>query len=389
MSPDETRPSRILFVVTEDWFFVSHFLPMARAAKDKGHDVAVACRVRDHREILEAEGLRVLPLEADRKSLNPVAILGTVQRMRQMMRAERPDIVHLIALRSIIVGGIAARLAGVSRRVFALTGLGLIGAGQGLRSRILRAALRRMIRWIAGRRGAHFLFENRSDPILLGLEPDDRGLCTIVGGAGVNPAALSPAPLPPHPPLRLAMIARMLWSKGPDLAVEAVSRARDAGHQVTLDLYGAPDPANPRSISEAQLDQWGRKDGIRCHGAIRQQDVSRVWAESHAALVPSRGGEGLPRSLLEAAACGRLILTTRVPGCQDFVRDGIEGSVVPADDVAALTAAIIALATHPERLEEQGAAARARLLEGYTEERVGADVANLYQRLLDQRQTAR
>jgi glycosyltransferase involved in cell wall biosynthesis len=377
-----STPPRLLFVVTEDWFFVSHFLPMARAAKAAGMDVAVACRVRDRQSVLEAAGLRVIPLEADRKSLNPFAIIGTMFRMRQLISAERPDIVHLIALRSMIIGGIAARLAGVPKRVFALTGMGLIGAGKDAKSRIIRSLLRHAIRRIAGRQGAHFLFENRSDPILLDLEPDDRGWCTIVGGAGVNPDALSPAPLPAHPPLRLAMVARMLWSKGPDLAVEAVRQARARGYDVTLDLYGAPDPNNPRSIAEAQLDAWSKRDGITCHGAIRQQDVGNVWARSHAALVPSRGGEGLPRSLLEAAACGRAIITTRVPGCEDFVRPGIEGAVVSPDDAAALADAIIQLASQPAQAARQGQAARKRLLEGYTEERVGADVAGLYKRLI-------
>lgn len=382
MTAVPSAPPRLLYVVTEDWFFVSHFLPMARAAKAAGMDVAVACRVRDHRGVLEAEGLRVIPLEADRKSLNPFAVLGTTFRMRALMNSEQPDIVHLIALRSITIGGIAARLARIPKRVFALTGMGLIGAGQDTRSRIIRSLLRRAIRWIAGRQGAHFLFENRSDPIMLGLEPDDRGWCTIVGGAGVNPEALSPSPLPAHPPLQLAMVARMLWSKGPDLAVEAVTQARIRGHDVTLDLYGAPDPNNPRSIAQDQLDTWGKRDGITCHGAIRQQDVAKVWARSHVALVPSRGGEGLPRSLLEAAACGRAIITTKVPGCEDFVRTGIEGAVVPPDNAAALTDAIIRLASHPEQIAIQGKAARERLLEGYTEERVGADVAALYKRLL-------
>jgi hypothetical protein len=222
------RP-KLLFVVTEDWFFCSHFLPMARAALADGFDVAVACRVRDHGEIITALGCRLLPLEADRKTLNPLAVLKTISAMRRLIAAENPDIVHLIALRSIVIGGLAARLEGVSRRVVALTGMGLLGAAATLRAKLARLGIRAFISQIVDGDDTRFLFENRSDPALLGLDPDDRAKVTIVGGAGIDPEVFRPEPLPDQPPLKLAMIARMLWSKGADTAVAAVLKARAAG----------------------------------------------------------------------------------------------------------------------------------------------------------------
>ncbi|HRJ70451.1 MAG TPA: glycosyltransferase, partial [Beijerinckiaceae bacterium] len=224
-SGQPARP-RLLFVVTEDWFFCSHFLPMARAAQADGFDVAVACRVRAHRDRLEAEGLHVIAIEAERRSLNPLAVTGAIARLKSAIAAERPDIVHLIALRAILTGGIAARLAGISRRVVALTGLGFIGAGQGRLAQIARIGVRLAIRWLVDGPRTRFLFENRSDPRLLGLDPDATRKVTIVGGAGVDPEALRPAPLPPMPPLKVALVARMLWSKGVDVAVDAVRQAR-------------------------------------------------------------------------------------------------------------------------------------------------------------------
>jgi glycosyltransferase involved in cell wall biosynthesis len=227
-----------------------------------------------------------------------------------------------------------------------------------------------------------YLFENRSDPALLGLDADDPRKVLIVGGAGVDPAVFSPAERPAAPPLKLAMIARMLWSKGVDTAVEAVRLARAKGADVTLTLVGAPDPDNPRAISAGQLSAWAREPGVVWRGRIPQAEAPHVWAAHHAALLPSRGGEGLPRTLLEAAACGRAILTTDVPGCRDLVRDGVEGFVVPPGDAAALSEAILTLAREPALIASMGQAARARVLAGHTEQGVGEAVLALYRSIV-------
>ncbi len=379
MSSD--RP-KLLFVATEDWFFASHFQPMARAAVAAGFDVAVACRVRAHRDALEAIGCRVLPLEADRKSMNPLSVVGAVGRLRRLMAEERPDIVHLIALRSIVVGGLAARLAGIERRVIALTGMGFLGAADTARALTARAALRKYVRRLADGPKARYLFENRSDPALFGLDPADAGKVVIVGGAGVDPDMFRAGPLPEGGSLQVAMIARMLWSKGPDTAVEAVRLARAQGADIELSLFGAPDPSNPKTVSEAQLEAWSSEPGVTWRGRIAQADVPAVWAAHHVAILPSRGGEGLPRTLLEAASCGRAILTTDVPGCRDLVRNGVEGLVTPPGDAAALAAGLVALARDRALAARMGAAARARVLEGHTEQAVGAAVVSLYQSML-------
>lgn len=371
---------RLVFVVTEDWFFVSHFLPMLRAARRAGFAVTVVTRVRAHREVIEAEGAKVVAFEADRGSLDPRAALRQVGALADILRALSPDIIHCIALRSILTGGLAARRAGIRRLVYALTGLGFLGARQDMAAKAARLALRSVLVGLLGGRGAHYLFENEDDPRRLGLDPGDAARVTIVGGAGIDPEALSATPLPEMPPLKLALVARMLWSKGVDVAVEAVRRARAQGADVTLSLYGAPDPDNPKAIPQETLRGWSQDVGIVWHGPTR--DVAGVWREHHAAILPSRGGEGLPRTLLEAAACGRAILTTDVPGCNRLVRDGIEGAVVPRDDAGALAARLVAWANDPVGVARMGAAARARVLDGFTEDAVGQAVAGLYLRLM-------
>src|SRR3954466_15456528 len=182
---------RLAFIVTEDWFFASHFLPMARAAGELGLEVAVIARVREHRTAIEATGAKVIPLEAERRSLNPMAAGYAAGQLAAVLRAWKPDLVHCIALRPILVGGTAALMAGVSRRVYALTGLGFLGARDDLLGRGARKAIRLLIRGLETK-DTHYLFENPDDPRLLGLDPGDAARVTILGGAGVDPQLFRP-----------------------------------------------------------------------------------------------------------------------------------------------------------------------------------------------------
>lgn len=369
---------KLVFVVTEDWFFVSHFLPMLRAAKELGLAVTVVTRVRAHREVIEAEGARVVSLDTERRSLNPMTAGYAAGQLAAILKAEKADLVHCIALRSILVGGTAAAMAGIGNRVYALTGLGFLGARTDRIGRIAQRAVRLLVRGLQTS-GTRYLFENTDDPRLLGLDPSDPRV-TIVGGAGIDPDALQPVPLPAQPPLKVAVVARMLWSKGVDLAVEAVQKARDRGAAVELSLFGAPDPSNPKAIPEATLKAWSAEPGITWHGPT--QDVASVWRAHHVACLPSRGGEGLPRTLLEAAACGRAIVTTDVPGCRALVRDGVEGRIVPPGDSERLAEALISLSRQPDLVDRMGAAARARVLDGFTERQVMDAVKRLYSTVL-------
>ena len=381
--PPENPPvpmRHLVFVVTEDWFFASHFLPMARTAIAMGLSVTVVTRVRAHRAVIEATGARVVPLEAERASLNPMAAGYAAGQLAAILKALRADIVHSIALRGILVGGTAAAMAGIPARVYALTGLGLVGARSDRVGRAARLALRTLIRGPLASSRTRFLFENPDDARALGLDPLEQSV-TVVGGAGVDPADFVPRPLPAMPPLRVAVVARMLWSKGIDVAVEAVRLARAQGAPVTLDLYGAPDPSNRRAIAEATLRAWSG-EGVTWHGPTI--DVSAVWADHHVACLPSRGGEGLPRTLLEAAASGRALVASDVPGCRSLVRDGIEGLLVPPGDAPALASALVRLSGDPGLVANLGAAARGRIeTGGFTEAAVTDSVRAVWHDLLE------
>jgi glycosyltransferase involved in cell wall biosynthesis len=374
----EIQNRKLVFVVTEDWFFASHFLPMVRAARELGLAVTVVTRVRAHREVIEALGAKVVPLDIERRTLNPITMGDASGQLAAILKAEKADLVHCIALKSILLGGFAATLAGVGRRVYALTGMGFFGARTDTVGRLSQRAIRLLVRGLQTSR-TRYVFENTDDPKLLGLDPMEARV-TILGGAGVDPEALKPEPLPPQPPLKVAVVARMLWSKGVDVAVEAVRMARAKGAPVELSLYGAPDPSNPKAIPEATLKAWSAEPGIAWHGATR--DIAGVWREHRVACLPSRGGEGLPRTLLEAAACGRAIVTTDVPGCRTLVRHDVEGLLVPPGDAAALSEALVTLSQEPDRVARMGEAARVRVLDGFTERDVMESVKELYRSVL-------
>jgi glycosyltransferase involved in cell wall biosynthesis len=372
----EPAMRKILYLITEDWFFVSHFLPMARAAREAGLEVVVAARVRSHAGRLAAEGVRVVPLEIERKSLGLLEGVRNLVAAYRIIRAERPDIVHCIALRPAVFGGLAARLAGARALVLAPTGLGHFWTEDGFIARPVRAIIRFMIARLRGPR-THFLFENWDDPLEFQLDARE---VTIVGGAGVNPEEFPMRAEPPFPPVKVAVVARMIAAKGIADAVEATRRARALGAAVELHLFGDPDPSNRSSIPASTLRQWSREPGITWHG--RTADVARVWQDHHVALFLSYYREGLPRTLLEAAAAGRAIVTTDAIGCRELVRDRKEGILVPLHDVDAAARALVELAGDAALRGRLGVAANARVREGFTEDAVRQAVGRLYQSVL-------
>jgi glycosyltransferase involved in cell wall biosynthesis len=367
--------AKILFLATEDWFFASHFLPLVKAARDCALDVIVASRVDRHRNILEDSGCRVIALPIRRGKLGPVALIGEIAAVLQTIRNERPDIVHCIALRMVILGGIASRLAGVRRVILAITGLGTLWLNQDGLSIGARAVVRAIVRGLA-RRGAVAVFENHDDPHEFGLEPGADNVA-IVPGAGVSATAFRPAPEPPSPPVKFAIVSRMLRTKGIAEAVAAASQLR--AETIELHLFGSPDPTNRDSCTENELRAFAAEPNIFWHGPT--DDVARVWQEHHVAVLLSYR-EGLPRALVEAAAAGRPIIATDVPGCREVIRDGVEGLLVPPKDADAAVSAMRRLAASTTLRQQMGDAARDRFEREFTERGVREKVGALYRRLV-------
>ncbi len=370
--------SKILYFVPEDWAFVSHFRPMAQAGGACGLDVVIATRVHRHAEAIVGQGYKLVPLQSRRGSLNPLALLKSIAEMTQIVRAEQPTIVHCISLPMAVLGGLAVRVARRQRIVLSLTGLGYVWVESGPVAATVRAIVRRIIGYLLRRPGTMCVFENAEDPREFGLEPSDPRV-VLVGGAGVDPQAFQCGPEPPAPPVKVALLSRMIKPKGIAEAVAAVQRARELGAMVELHLFGAPDPSNRTSYAEADLRRWAADPGIHWHGAT--DDVARVHREHHIAMLLSVR-EGLPKSLVEAAAAGRPIVATDVPGCREVVRDGREGCLVPFGDTDAAAQALVRLAGDRGLRLRLGAAAHARFQERFTVDAVKAVFIQLYRSML-------
>jgi glycosyltransferase involved in cell wall biosynthesis len=370
----------LLFVVTEDWYFWSHRLPMARAARAAGFDVAVATRVDHHGARIQAEGFRLLPLgHLRRRGLNPLAQFRAVAELAALYRRQRPAIVHHVAMKPVLYGSLAARLAGVRRVVNAMAGLGFVYTSGGWMARLLRPVVTLAFRLLLTGRGVRLLVQNADDRAFF----VDRRLVApervvLVPGSGVDIRRFAPTPEPEGPPVAL-FVGRLLWDKGLGELMEAARRLKARRSPLRLWLAGDRDPANPRCVPEDVVAAWDAEGLAEILG--RRDDVAALWARAHVAVLPSHR-EGMPKALLEAAAAGRPLVATDVPGCRELVRDGVNGLLVPLGDVEALAAALDRLAGDAALRARLGAAARRAVEETYSEAAVGAGVVALYRSLL-------
>jgi len=377
------RAPRLLFFVTEDWYFCSHRLPLAQAARAAGYEVALLTRVRRHGESIRAQGIRVIPLELSRRCLNPLRELALIGRLYAIYRRERPDILHQVAMKPVLYGSLAAHLAGVPGIVNALAGLGFLFSSERLQARLLRPLVRLALRGLLG--GSRVILQNPDDARLVGdlahLPPRQLHL---IRGAGVDLVAFQPAPPPPETPAGpvIMLPARLLWDKGVGELVEAAGRLRARGIAARCVLVGAPDPDNPAAVPEGRIRAWVEAGLIEWWGP--REDMPATLQQSHIVCLPSYR-EGLPKVLAEAAACGRPIVTSDAPGCREVVRHGENGLLVPVRDAAALTEALATLIQDPDLRSGYGRAGRRRAEAEFGSGQVIAATLAIYRTLLDDR----
>jgi glycosyltransferase involved in cell wall biosynthesis len=356
---------RICFVASDQHFFFRHFRPAIHAALAQSYEILAVLPEDDCSAPIDPlqRHLIVIRSPITRRRLTILALAKQVIWLAQQFRTERPDVVMAFSVRAGCVLALALMFprVRVGKAIVYITGLGLLELLQDRKSQLLRTFVYGVLRATSRRKNCYFIFENQSDPISMGFRPGRPPRQELLVGAGVDEKEFAPKTIPPIPPLKLATVSRLVWSKGIDLAVQAVAELVDEGYAVELNIYGAPDPANPRSIDP---HEWDSIPGINFKGHTK--DIPNVWAWNHAAVFASRGGEGVPRSLLEAAACGRACIVTKVSGCAEFVRDGLDGYVVDAGSIAALKGAILKLLNRPELLHLLGRSARQRVLETST-----------------------
>ncbi len=381
--PDRIAPPpKLLFLVTEDWYFCSHRLPVARAARDAGFEVIVAARVREHGEQILREGFRLRPLGWRRRGDGVFGAGRALAEIVRLYRAEQPDIVHHVALKPVLFGAAAARLA-FPRGTGPMRIAAVAGLGSSLRPGRLLAPLGQPVLRVALRlaaKGGRVIVQNPEDgAALIGLGVDP-ALIALIPGSGVDTVHFAPQPDLPSSSITVAFVGRMLRSKGVLDATAAVRSLQARGLATELILAGPTDPDNPDSLDDADLRAAAAEPGIEWLGHV--DDVREVWRRAVIAVFPSTYGEGVPKALLEAAACARPIVATDMPGCREVVRSGETGLLVPPHDIVALADAIAALAGDPARRQTMGAAGRALVEREFGEAMVAEQTLALYSVLL-------
>jgi glycosyltransferase involved in cell wall biosynthesis len=370
-------PPKLLYVETEERAFLSHRLPMARAARDAGFDVHVAAAAGSNSEAIHAEGFTPHAMPFRRGGLSPFGAVSTIRALRQIKRELSPAIVHHVGMQICVLGGISS-LGMTTPQVNAMTGLGYAFTSTTAKALFLRVVIAVALRFLLNRDHAIFLVQNPDDRAALETIGIDPHRLVRIPGSGVDTDKLMPMP-EPDGPMTVGFAGRLLTAKGIRALVAAHRLLQARGLDVRLLIAGDPDPANPDSVRLEEAQQWNSEPGITWLGHV--EDIATLWRRSHIAALPSHR-EGLPKSLLEAAACGRPLVATDAPGCREIVIPDQTGLLVPIEDPQALADAIEKLAVSQELRMRYGAAARQLVVEKMSAHSVGAAIVALYEEQL-------
>lgn len=376
MKPAEPK---ILYLVTEDWVFCTHRLPLARAALARGYEVVVLTRVQEHGERIRAAGLRLIPIKLRRRSINPFKEIMAICELVRIYVREKPDLVHHVALKPVLYGSIAARIAGVKAQVNALIGLGYVFIAEGLRVALIRKIVMLFFRLAFAHKNSRVIFQNPEDlQIFVDRGVVSRDKSVLIRGSGVDIEYLTPAPAPAGEP-KVVLASRMLWDKGIGELVQAARILKQQGVPGRVVLAGRIDLENPAAITEKELVGWHEEGVITWLGY--QNDVRDLLQQCHIAVLPSYR-EGVPKSLLEAAAVGLPLVATDVPGCREVVRQGVNGFLVPVKSPEALAASLAVLLQDRELRQRLGRASREIVEREFSVKLVVRETLALYKGLL-------
>ena len=373
------RP-RLLFVITEDWYFWSHRLHLARAARDVGMEIVIATRVQDHGGQIAHEGFKLFPIRLRRRSRHPLNELLAILELFRLYRSQKPDIVHHVAMKPVLYGTVAARLAGVRGIINAFAGLGRAFIAEGPQAKLMRSFIGWGLRWALSSPHSVAIFQNQEDckrMLQNGLVRSDQA--RVIRGSGIDTKVFIPLPCPGGEPI-VMLASRMLWDKGVGEFVEAAHLLKQQRQLARFVLVGRLDEDNPARITLKQLMKWHEQGLVEWWG--HRDDMPQVLASASVVVLPSYR-EGLPKVLLEAAACGRPIVATDVPGCREIVRDGINGRLVPPKNPEALAEAITMLLLDPALQARMGALGRAIVVSEFSVEKIVDETLAVYRELLN------
>lgn len=372
---------KVALFANTDWYLYNFRRSLALALRDAGFELLLISPPGAYGERLRELGLRWEPVPMDRRSLNPLREAGLVMHLRRLFLRERPDLVHGFTIKCAVYGSLAARMAGAPARVNAVAGMGYVFTSNDAKARGLRPVVRSLLRLALGGQGARLILQNPDDVALFnqaGLI--DGSQVRLIPGSGVDCSRFQARPpRQDNAPLRVLLAARLLWDKGIAEYIAAARRLRGEGRALRFLLAGDPDPGNPAAVPEATVRGWVDEDLVEWLGHV--DDMPALFASVDMVVLPSYR-EGLPKGLIEAAACALPLVTTDVPGCREVVTNGVDGLRVPVRDADALADAIARLQDDPELAARLGAAAREKALARFDERIVISRTIDVYRELL-------
>ena len=358
----DSSPPRLLFVVNVSWFFISHRIELAKQAARAGYDVHVATFIfsPEDAKVIRDAGLTLHHMRMGRSGSPGISDVAALKDLLRVTRSLRPSLMHLVGVKPIVFGGVVARMLSVPT-VMAITGLGHAFIRGGFWSNLRSGMIVRALRFVAGRPRCAVIFQNEEDrDAFLSRGIIAPNAAHLIRGSGVDLQQYRFVPEPAEP-VRILLASRMLRTKGIPEFVAAARMLRPARPEVQFLLAGSPDSGNPMSLTEEELNGWNAEGIVSWLG--HQRDVAALIASVHIVTLPTYYKEGVPKVLIEAAACGRPVVTTDTPGCRDITRDGVNGFLVPQRDSRALADALDRLIGDPGLRAAMGQRGRA-LAEG-------------------------
>jgi glycosyltransferase involved in cell wall biosynthesis len=388
-APKVPRPVKLLLFANTEWYLFNFRLALAKTARAQGAEVVLVSPPGPYGEKLRAEGFRWVPVPMARRSLNPMREAFVLCALWRLYRRERPDLAHHFTIKCVVYGGLAAKGAGTRRIVSSVTGMGYVFSNQELLARILRPLVRSLLRFAMSGRKSRLIVQNAEDRrAVVDASLMATSQVRLIAGSGVDTQRYRPradALCASGRPAAIVFAARLLWDKGVGEFVQAARALRAEGLNVQFLVAGGPDAGNPASVPEEQLTAWREEGNVTLLGHV--QDMPALMATADVVVLPSYR-EGVPRSLIEAAAAGLPIVTTDAPGCRAVVEDGVNGILVPVRDSAALAAAIRKLVLDRALAARMGVASRQKALAQFDERIVLANTLAVYQELVPEWRTA-
>lgn len=370
---------RLLFIISEDWAFISHRLHLADAAIKAGYEVGLLTRVTRHRNMLEARGIKLFHLDLNRGSLNVITELANLRRAAKFIKCWQPDIIHAVALKPILYAGIVAKIAYACPRVNAMGGIGYIFSSNSIKARLLRILISPFLSWVINDIKTRFILQNDDDVALLTkLDIAKPKITRLVRGSGVEIDIFRPSVMPKGTPL-VILPARLLWDKGVAEFVRVAARIMAKGINARFVLVGDPDLKNSASIRESLVQKWVKSGAVERWR--RRDDMANVYPLSTIVCLPSYR-EGLPKALLEGASCARPVVAFDVPGCREIVRNGINGFLIPLGDEDGLERALIELIKDVKLCKIMGNAGRKIVEDEFSHEIVAAETFTIWEEVL-------